>query len=779
MGKPIQRKEDRRVVLSSMKFIDDLNPPDLVYVAIVRSQYAHARIKKIDTSGLLEDSRVLACFTGEDLVNSMNPMPFLISPSDSKSAKVYPLAVGKVRFVGEPILAVVVSDLYDSSEVLDKVQIDFEPLPPIVNAEDAADKQSEKNKIYEDWADNVAWSFAVHNGNVDKSFDEAFLKVAGRFSINRQYGAAMDTRGTVASYDPADEMLTVWSTSQWPHLLRSLLAEILDHPENKIHVIAPDIGGGFGNKQDLYREEILLPFIAKKLKRSVKWVATRSDDISSTSHCREQIHDAEMSFDKSGRILALRDRFIADIGAFGPMSVGPPIVTTVTMTGAYKIDNVALDLKCVVTNKVQTGAFRGFGYPESTFVIERLLDIAASTLGIDPAEIRKRNFVSEFPYNTSAGALLDSGNYSEMLDKALEAIDYDSFRKRQKELAQRSRFVGLGFGMGLLGGGWGPSRILEGFGAKYKGYDTVSISVEQDGGIIVRTGLSPHGTGLETTLSQVCADELGVDVKDIMVVHGDSMTSPFGFGTWGSRSLVIGANAARICIEKLRAKALALASYKMNLPVDKLEYRNGGVQLIGDKEHRISLGEISRISYAPTSLPAHMEPGLEATATYEPKELAISAGLHVAIVEVDPKTCEIKILRYVMVHDCGKMINPMIVEGQLHGGLAQGVGAAMLEEIRYDENGQLLTGSFMDYLVPSSMEIPKFELLHVETPSPYNEMGLKGAGEDGIVGPPSAITNAICDAFKMYGLKINKTPITPPDLWLALRALGFGSKNAS
>ena len=776
VGKPVKRIEDSRIILGRTSYVDDIKIPGLGYVGILRSPYSHARIKRIDVSRLENDSRVIGCVTGEDMKKSVTPMPSILLPTGSKKASVFPLAMDKVRFVGEPVVAVAVFQRYDVEDVLDNIEIEYELLPPVVEAEDAVKSDA---KLYEEWGGNVAYEWRLEHGDTDQILKNAFLTISERFSINRQCAASMETRGVASTYDPVDDTLTVWSSTQWPHFLRQLLSEVMKHPENKLRVIAPDVGGGFGSKQDLYREEVIIPFMAKRFRRPLKWIASRTEDISSTTHCREQVHYAEAAFDREGTLLALRDRILADLGAFGPMSIGPPFVTLLTMTGPYKVKNIDLDIKFVVTNKVPAGAFRSFGYQESCFVFERLLDIAARRLDLDPAEIRSRNLVTEFPYQASTGVVIDSGQYLKMLENGLRQAGYSDFESMKRKLTSEKHRVGIGMAFGILGGGWGPTRILASalFNAKYQAFDSLTLRINHDGGVTMSTGLSPHGTGVDTAFTQLCSDALGIRKGDITISHGDTMNSPYGYGTWGSRSAVVGGSALMKSVKAIKEKIVAIASHSLKVTKDDLEFRDGAVYRKSEDKNVMSIKEAAKIAYESADLPEGIEHALEVTSYYEPAELTTSAGFNIAIVDVDLESGQTKLLRYVIVTDCGKIINPMLVEGQIHGGLAQGIGAAMTEDLKYGEEGQIIASTFMDYLLPCAPDMPHLELSSIETPSPYNDLGIKGVGELGAVGPTAAIANAVCNALKDFNVKVNTTPVTPNEIWLQLNAKPKESAN--
>lgn len=759
IGRPLRRVEDPRVLLGKTRYVDDIQLPGMVFVGFYRSRMAHAKITGVDTSDLASLRGVLSTVRGRELAGTVRPLPFLASPAGCRTAPIHALAVDRVRFVGEPITAVVAESRYLVEDSLDLITVDYEPLPVVTNPEESLKGGT---ILYDEWNDNVAYSARIIHGDVDSGFASASSVIDETFRIQRQQGVPLETRGAVAHYDEATDHLTVWASTQHPHFYRTLLAETLSHPEHRIRVIAPDVGGGFGNRQDFYREDVVVACLAKKLGRPVKWINTRSEDISSTVHSREQVHFASVAFDREGRILGLRDRIVADLGALHVFSLGPPSITLLSMTGPYMIENVDLELKCVVTNKVPLGAYRGFGQPQSAFVLERLMDMVAYELGKDPAEVRRINLVKDFPYRSATGRLLDSGNYVEMLDRGLQKLGY-------QQLAQSdpggSTLRGVGMAFGLEGSGVGPTRLQDAIGSRYKGFDSITLRIEPDSRVVVMTGLSPHGQGLDTALSQVCAEMLGVSMDDILVVHGDSSATPYGYGTWGSRSAVVGANALVRSIEKVKEKIIRIASNHLGISQTELEYRDGKVYALASRKSVLSLRDVARLAWEAHKLPAGEEAGLEATVYYEPEELTISGAFHIVEVEVDVDTGRLEIKWYLVVHDCGHIINPMIVEGQIHGAVAQGIGGAVFEEIVYDENGQLLTTNLMDYLTPGPAEIPEMWLEHVVSPSPFNPLGIKGMGESAIVGSPVAVANAVANALRHFRIKITETPIKQERLW--------------
>jgi len=754
----MKRKEDPRVLLAETKYVDDIELPRMAHIGFVRSPYAHAKILRIDYSAIEDDPRILMLLTAQDLASCTNYMPLIQAPPGCKNPRVYPLAGSKVTYMGEAVAAVVTESRYDVPDLVEKITVEYEPLPALTEAESALDQK--ENLIYEFWEDNVAFKTNFEKGNVNEAFSSAFEVVDERFHITRQYGAAIEPRGVISNFERGSGRLTVISSTQWPHFLGTLLSETLKYPENLITVIAPDVGGGFGNKQDIYREEVIASVASMKLGRPVKWVATRTEDFQSTVHSGDQSHNAEIALTRNGTILGFRDRIVADIGAYGPMSLGPPLLTVISMPGPYAIPNVQIRLDCVVTNKVPLGAYRGFGQQQAAFVLERLVDEAAARLGLDPIEIRERNIITKFPYQSPTGRLIDSGNYLGMMEKGLLASSYN---KLFSDGSDGTVLRGVGVAFGFEGGGIGPSVVQTSTGARHKGYENMTLELLPDGNLAFYTSLSPHGQGLETTLSQVCADLMGVTPERVSIIHGDSKKAPYGFGTWGSRSAVLGAAGLHKCSLQLKASLLRIASRAMGVPEEELIYQNGFVKKRNSDDVGMSLKQLARYVYEGNS-----DAELRITVKYEPPSLTVSGGFHIAAVDVDTETGVVKVVKYLMVDDSGVMINPSVVEGQLLGGIAQGMGTALLEGLTYSDEGQLLTTSFLEGMIPSAMEVPEVELLHYDTPTPANQLGIKGMGESGIIGPSAAIANAISNALRPRGFIVRKTPVLSYEIWAGL-----------
>ncbi len=762
LGARVKSVSASRVLLGNTSYIDDIKLSEMVYLSFARSNLAHARLVSVDLKKTLEQDGVLRAIAGEDILGEIQPFPILASPEGVRPFNKFPIAVEKVRYVGEIVAAIVARSRSIAEDGAESVGVDYEPKDPVINVEGALKPNSPL--VIEEWGTNEAYFREVAAGDVEQACAKADFILKEKYKIQRQYGSPIEPRGVVASYDPAMDYLTLYSSTQWPHVVRTVLSRMLGIGEHRIRVIAPDVGGGFGNKQDVYPEEIIAAYVAKKISRPVKWIASRNEDTLSTVHARDQIHSVEFAVSRDGVLLAVRDEIFADLGAFHTMSIGPQLVTISTLPGAYKIRNWHIELHCITTNKTPVGAYRGFGASESNFVLERSVDLIARELKLDPAKIRLRNFVqaSEFPYTTAIGTEYDSGNYAECLRRGLKLAEYDRFKERQSQLRKQGKLVGLGLSFVVESTGIGSSKEMARDGFKvYAGYDNATVRVERSGSITVLTGLSPHGQGLDTTLAQICADEFGVRVEDVRLNWGDTMISPYGFGTWGSRSAITGSTVMKMSIDKVKEKAKQIAAHALGVRREDIEFEDGKFYSKRYAQKVLSLREVAEIAYNASDLPNGMEPGLSSTSFYDPPSPSYAFGVHLPIVEVDPDSGKITLQRYVVVHDCGTMINPTIVEGQLQGGIVQGIGGSLFEELAYNSEGQLLAANFMDYLLPTPIDIGSIEIQHTETPSKINPFGVKGVGEGGAIAPPAAIASAVENALIHLGVRVNETPLTP------------------
>ncbi|TMA53017.1 MAG: xanthine dehydrogenase family protein [Deltaproteobacteria bacterium] len=734
---------------------DDIHLPGTLALAFVRSPYAHARITQIDVSAAQAHPGVQAVLTGSDVSEAIKPLRVEYDPARApthKSCDWPVLAQGKVRFVGEAVAAVVATNRYVAEDAAALVEVEYEPLDVVWDMEKALELASPL--VHEEWGDNVMQSLEAEIGEVAKAFQEADCVVAERFTTGRHLALPMETRGCLAQFEAAADSLTLWSSTQVPHVLRSYLALVLDFPEHHIRVVAPDVGGGFGLKAHLFPEEVITAFLARRLQRPVKWIEDRRENLTASLHAKHQVVQAELALTKDGTILGLKGRFLSDVGAYSEYPWSSALEAghaASSMPGPYKIPAFRFEAVSVATNKTTLGVYRGVGMPTGVLVMERLLDLGAQKLGLDPAELRLRNMIrkEDHPYTSIIGAEIESGSHQESLQMALEMLGYQDFRAQQQKGQAQGRYIGVGLGC-YVEGTAPSSQAFQAMGLALGGYESATVRMDATGKVTVLVGTHSHGQSHETTLAQVAADELGVPLADVKVIEGDTTAVPYGWGTWGSRSAVTGGGAIILASRKLREKLLRVASRLSEVPADDLELAEGVVRRKTDGTTLVPLKEIAyRIVSAPAGLPAGEEPGLDATAHYEPPPSTHANATHLATVEVDIETGQVKILRYIVVEDCGTIINPLVVNGQIQGGVAQGIGTALYEQVVYDENGQFLTGTLMDYLAPTAVDVPQVEIGHIESPSPYTPGGIKGMGEGGAIAPPAAIANA------------NEVPLTP------------------
>jgi carbon-monoxide dehydrogenase large subunit len=756
VGRSLKRFEDMRLITGSSSFIDDLRPSGLLHAVFVRSPYPHAKIKRIDLSRIKGLSTVKAWLTGEDVIKLSKPLPVIWFLPGMKTPAHYGLAYNEVNHVGEAVVAIAADDRYAALDAAEIVDVEYEELPSVVDVEKALD--SNAPLVHDELSDNICYRYRLRGGEPESVLDGSRLVLDESFRIQRLTAAPMETRGVMASYDSSSDILTVWSSTQFPHILRTWLAHTLGHRESRLRVVAPDVGGAFGVKGEIFPEEIVIPLLAIKTGRPVKWVSTRTEDFLSSTHARDVRARVRAGFTGEGKLTALDVKLTADFGAYlHVFTAGGPFITAHSIPGPYKCEHINVDITAVFTNKVPVSAYRGFGQPEAAFIMERLMDIAARELDMDPAELRFRNLIqpTELPYKASTGVRYDSGDYPAVLRKALQLAGY-------RGAGGKGWGVGISFYTETTG--FAPSRLFHEDGLLMGGYESARVRITPSATVEVAVGASPHGQGLATSIAQICSDILGVPPEDVTVLHGDTLITPYGHGTFGSRSLVVAGNAVAQAAQAVREKILAIASHMLGCKPADLEIADG--QIYSSTDHRrVSLEQVAKMAYLAYDLPAGLQPGLEATVYYDPAGLPKSYGAHICVVEVDPETAIWRILKYIVVHDAGVVVNPMIVEGQIHGGTLQGLAQAAFEEIVYDEHGNILTTSFMDYLVPSSMEAPTIEFHHYETPSPLNILGVKGVGEGGTIIAPPALVNALCNAT---GAKFNTTPVRHRDIYAAL-----------
>ncbi len=786
VGTPVMRKEDPEILRGQARYTFDVDLPEMLHVAVYRSPAAHARIRKVDLSKALELPGVVAGLTGEQVrqlgyVNPLSPFPFQSRDPFKRGNPTikffdhYCLAWDKVRFVGEPVAAVVATDRYIAEDALDLIEVELDPLPPVVDSEAAMEPGSER--LYEDWDDNVMLTFRVSGGDVDAAFREADVIVKEEIHSGRFTGTPIETRAVVADYDASGKTLSVWTTTQIGHVIGTLIENTIALPDLKVHVNFRRIGGGYGQKWAFYPEEILVPLLSILTNRPIKWVETRREHMTGTVHAREQTHHIEAAVRRDGTILGVKDKIVANIGAAYPTGGLASIVTTgMFVPGAYRIANYEGQVQGVVTNKTPYGAHRGFGKSEACFVIERMVDRIAARLDMNPVDVRRRNFIppDAFPYRSVTGPRYDSGRYEEALDKALGLLDYDHWRQVQKEATAQGRYLGIGTCLVIE-----PSSSTR-MGSYNAGYYSVRMRMDPNGRVYVFPGGSDEGQGHATSISQLVGDELQVSFDDVMVVEGDSLACPYGSGSYSSRFSVVGTTAVTMAARTLKEKITQIASVMLRHPPGGLEFADGKVWVEGRPDQSVSLQEIARTAYfSPFQLPEGMDPGLELLYHFRDPNIEFEADergrvamfssfpydAEAAVVEVEPDTGLLKILKFVSVHDCGNMLNPLIVRGQHVGALAHGFGGALYEELPYTEDGQPMAASFKDYFLPTAMEMPEMVLDHIETPNPFTPGGFKGAGETGTVGPPAVLANAVEDALKPLGIAIRRLPLTPQYLW--------------
>ena len=766
MGRRVLRLEDARLLTGRALFVDDVELPGMLHVAFLRSDDAHGLIRSIDVSAARERAGVLAVYTASDLGDFWRPGPLLVPPPPVpglifNAATQVPLARDKIRHCGEPLAMVVAESRYLAEDALEDIIVDVEPLPAVADLEAAL--QPDAPLVHDQFGSNLAAQVHQRKGDYASAKAAAALVVSRRFLYDRGASAAIENRGVVASWDARAGELTVWDTTQAPIPIRNGLAAMLGLGESHVRVIAPFIGGGFGPKiMMFYPEEVLIPWAAMRLSRPVKWIEDRRENFYATTQERGQIHDAELAVSQDGKILGVRDTFLHDTGAYDPYGLTVPINSQCTLLGPYVVPHYDSEFKAVFTNRPIVTPVRGAGRQHGVFVMERLLDLAARELGLDRVEIRRRNYIQPdaFPYDHEIlfqdfrPLVYDSGNYPAALEKAALMIGYEDFvREEQPRLRREGRHVGIGVVSYIEGTGIGP-------------YEGARVTVEPSGVVRVSTGVGTQGQGHFTTFAQLVAEQLGVDVASVRVTTGDTRDFNWGTGTFASRGAVVAGSACHAAALKVRAKVLTLAAPLLGVPEAELELRDGRVAVRGSPERGIGLGELARkANPLRGAVTPGTEPGLEATAYFGPDRGNAASGVHAMRVEVDPETAEVKIVRYVVVHDCGTVINPMVVEAQVQGGVAHGIGNAFYEQLVFDDNGQLMNASFMDYLLPTALDVPTVELAHIETPSPLNPLGVKGVGEAGAIPTGAAFAQAVEDALFGSGVEITEIPLSPSRLY--------------
>jgi carbon-monoxide dehydrogenase large subunit len=774
VGARVKRVEDPRLLAGKGTYVDDLRIAGTVCVAFLRSMHAHARITRIETISALGVRGVIGIFAGKDIEALVRPISARSRMKSYHATAMPLLAVDKVRYAGEPVVAVVAENRYVAEDAVERLEVDYDPLPAAVDPEEAA--REDAPLLHDDAESNVLVAREFARGDVAAALSQAKTRVRERFRFHRKAALAIEPRTYLADFNSGNRSLTLHSTTQVPGIIRDALADLLDIPGHSIRVVAPDVGGGFGGKSSVYPEEVLVCLLSRRLGRPVKWTSDRLEDLQSTTQAFDEIVDAEIGFDGEGKIVGLQANAIGDVGAY---SVYPwtaalePVQVVSFLPGPYRMPAYRGSVRGVATPKAPMGPYRGVGRPISTFVTERLLDLAAGHLGADPVDLRLRNLIrdEEFPYKTASGIVWDGAAFVECLKRARDAIGYEDRRREQTEGRAHGRWLGIGFACYAELTGIG-SRISASPGMPINtGTESATIRVDPTGAVTAMFGIASHGQGLETSLAQVVADELGVPLESVRVLHGDTAVSVSGSGTYASRSAVLAGGAGTLAARAVREKVLRAASYLLEVPPPELELVDGRIFARALPERGLTLRELARAVYSEIGrLPREAQDTLEATKLYDPYFGTTSTATHAALVEVDVEQCGVKVVRYLVAEDCGKIINPLIVDGQVHGGVAQGIGAALLEDVVYDAEGQLLTGSLMDYLVPSAPEIPDIEVLHVETDSKSTLGGFRGMGEGGTIGAPAAIANAVADALAPLRVRIDELPITPDRLFELIRA---------
>ena len=764
VGKPLKRKEDPRLIQGLSHYVDDLQLPGMLHMSVVRSPYAHARVRTIDASKAVAAPGVVAVLTAEDVRGAIGPVPCAAQIPDMKMALRPVLASDRVCFVGEAVAIVVATDRYLAADAANLVEVDYEAMTPVVDPLKAMAKGAPV--IHPQYKDNIAYRWELEGGDVKGAFKQADRVVRQRMTNQRLIPVAMETRGVVADYKMGEKRLTVWSSTQIPHLLRTQLAIMLAVPEHSVRVITPEVGGGFGSKLNVYAEEALVAHAAMRLGKPVKWIESRRENFQATIHGRDLIADMEVAVRRDGTMLGLRCKIVADLGAYYQLLT--PLIPTMTglmIAGCYRIPAARVEITGVFTNKMATDAYRGAGRPEATYFIERAVDLVAAELRKDPVEVRRKNFPQpkDFPYATPTGVVYDSANYQRSLDLALKKSGYKALRKMQANLRRKGKYIGIGLSTYVEICAMGPSSAMPA-----GGWESATVRVEPTGKVTILTGASPHGQGQETSFAQIGADMLGVEPDDVNVVHGDTAVVPYGIGTFGSRATAVGGTAVYNSLLKIRHKLAQIAGHLMGEDPQKLAFEGGRI-LVKNSKKSIAFGEAVGAAYVAKTLPPGVEPGLDATSFFEPSNFTFPFGAHVCVVEVDAETGDVRIQKYVAVDDCGNVINPLLVEGQVHGGIVQSVGQALLEEAVYDEQGQLITGELTDYAIPRAWDMPRMETARTVTPSPVNPLGVKGVGEAGTIGATPAIANAVVDALQPFGVRHVDLPLKRERIWQILR----------
>ena len=775
IGQEVKRVEDHALITGRGQYVDDLRLPGLLHLALVRSPHGHANIKRVDVSAAANADGVVSVFTGADLAEQLGSLPagWLLDEETTgmKAPEHPPLAIEKVRYVGDAVAAVVANSPAAASDAVALVEVDYEPLDAVTNAEEATADGAPV--VHDDAPGNLAFDWSVGAGDYEAAAAEAEVVVSERIVNQRLIPNPMEPRGIMADYNGGSDQITIWTSTQIPHLVRLLFSLVTGHPEHKVRVVAPDVGGGFGCKLYLYAEEVICGIVAKQLERPVKWIESRTENYVATTHGRDHIADAEICGTSDGIVTGLKVHVYANLGAY--LSTFAPAIPTILfglmLGGCYKFENVSCTVKGVFTNTTPVDAYRGAGRPEATYVVERMMERYAHEIGRDVLGVRRRNFVRPFKrgHDMPIGVTYDSGNYQGALAAALDKFDYQAFRAEQRAARREGKLLGVGFSTYIEICGMAPSAVAGALGAGAGLWESSTVRVHPTGTVTVFTGTSPHGQGHETTLSQITASRLGIPMENIEVVHGDTERHQFGTGTFGSRSLAVGGEALMMSLDKVIDKAKQIAAHEMGVDSKQVSFENGTFYVEDIQEREIPWGDVALGAYWAKNLPPGLEPGLEAVSFFDPQNFTWPFGTHVAVIEIDEMTGETKLARYVAIDDVGNVINPMIVDGMVHGGIAQGVGQALQECAVYSDDGQLLTGSMMDYAVPTAEDFPNFETGRTVTPTTVNSLGAKGAGETGTIAASPAVVNAAVDALKHLGVKHLNMPLSAEKMWRTIQ----------
>ena len=780
VGTSVFRRQDPKLLAGQGTYVADVKRPGMAHMGVLRSEHAHTRIRLLDAASLQNMPGVLTVITPQDIAKTVRPLPVLRQGRRLKGRDYPVLSTGKAIYAGQPLAVVVAESRAIAEDAIGRIAVDYEPLAVVASIEDAL--RPGAPLIHEEWGDNVANALFHETGDVEKAFSESDVVLRREFRIARVTALPLEGRGVVAEYDRALDRLTLWYSSQAPHLFRTILANTIGFPENRIHVITKEVGGGFGQKLHYFPEEVLVALAAIKLGRPVKWIEDRLESFVGSTHAREQIIDLTVGATREGKLRGVKAKIIGDVGAHLHTKGASPLGNTADiMTGGYDVPNYAVDMRAVVTNKVPFGAYRGFGAPQAFIAMEGMLDLLAGELGLDPAEIRMRNLLrpEQLPYTTALGAMFDSGNYPEALRRGLDLSDYKGLRDQQRRMrGQGGKLLGIGISFPLEIGGQGPCKEMrDRLGIMQGGYETAVVRIDTTGKVTVASGIMDTGQGVNTALAQICAEELGVGVDDVDVVLGDTERTPYSaYGNAASRGTVTAGVATLEATRILKQKIQRIAAHFLEASPEDIEIVDGQVRVRGTPSRAIPLASLSYEAYMGQTLPEGIEPTLEVKYIYDPPHYTYSYAAHIAVVEVDPETWVITPKHYFVMHDCGTVINPRQVEGQVHGGVVAGLGEAFFEELVYDQNGQLMVQTMMDYLPPTMNETMPMVIGHMETPSPFSANGAKGAAEGGLIGSPAAFICAVADAVRPLGIEVRQCPATPRVLFELSNA---GSKKGS